>query len=1525
MDSNIKLSNVIGAPFQQYVLDQFYLRAGKNSAQTRTLDEVLFIANKTAWVRVASSVNVISRQVKLKVGGVEKVQDIKMADVYKQLGVDYENQNYKNQDSLAKNWILEAGTSKQAGNGIELRYGVSGSNAEGFTNMANSSYGLGGTQELGYVPMPGLTSVTVETLGRLGSLRQASINFRVNNLNQLNVIEALYFRLGYSMILEWGHTQYYKNDFSFITNGAYGIGDPFDDKLRKEEVIQRINAKTREANGNYGGMYGIVTGFTWNATQDGGYDCTLKLIGHGAIMDSLKVNQSYTLPQGDIKEYKKQEQLLFEYTAKEKARLELLEAQANQPAPVAAPITYPEATNLEDLHNKIKDRGEAASFTLDDFTTRDGWPIPGANDSFKADSLNNFNPKLTTRGKNDFVIVPSFSTKDATVLDALKRSYGGAYINQGGTFIHLKYGGFSATMNTAILGYHLQYLTAADYVSDGYETTSYSYYDVYKIKGFLENRGVFPKTMLGALLLDAGSYATDGDSWSYRDVNLKMYDQKLTIVASNSAAVQVTVVEATDKTSAKYANGWFFKVSYSYPNVYFKPSPKDVVDSLEYYLGNNGNTIPVTNMSVFIKTRTANYQDLYVKGQFSVNVAGTTALFSDNGVTPSYNEGKSLYNANPSAYKVIDDNTQDRTLTLALNSNPITFEIETNDFSIFSNYSYNGTAVPNAGTETKVEEVKEEDKVKEVSQADTTQVESSEGFSSALQAMLTIVQTSAQAAALNKSGVVEHDITELTKKFYDNGALAGVLVKNGNKYETATPDLQAVKDGKFKLLNYAIKGFNAAIMADKSLEVYNNILAVPYPDLCTAYVIKYKMPGIEGVLGSVRSPTYISLGYLLAFLNNMCLIYDSTQSREFGVVTTAQTTDKRPYIYIDFNPKTNYCFTSPQQFTIDPTVCMITYNATKDEYGQVFPGGVTGDIAKNLDPAIFNPQTENKISEIFKKFPYREGRDGGSLMNILLNCQYLLDLCLQMQSNDPEHAVNLKPFLDQILIDVNKALGGVNSFRASYIDEANVVQIVDDQWVPSPQGLIAKQASSLDLKEVEAKKATDPKTSGELPLTSTIPSAEAPGQLTVVGTKSLTREFRFNTTISSKLASKIAISAQAEVGAVNSKDHSPYSHLNLYYEDRYSRAKEDPSKGAATLKEGGDKNTGRSTDQQVADLFNTHVLSIYSDFNAYSPKNIQAAKNYYLERMSKIKADDPLTSANPYISLELEMTLDGISGIIMGNAFTVPNDRLPYTYRGTNGTTKIAFIVTGLVHTIQNNEWLTKIKGQMIKLKNPVTIGTAAAQISGVQKARSLTTIVGTNVNRKNCGNTSYSGAPQVPEGESVNSQNFSTKYYPGFKFVKGTSDINLKQGSLTPITNDNEIQDDTTLNRFNIGKNSPTPTTFVIHHTGGYEKSAQDVYNVFYCSGNPAQYVVTTDGVIHRFMPDGAYSYHAKNHNTDSIGVEVVAYKESDINQAQIEAVARLAQYLGFKKSQLRYHGQYENRMNDEGTTIYNYIINNL
>ena len=48
---------------------------------------------------------------------------------------------------------------------------------------------------------------------------------------------------------------------------------------------------------NYDGMYGKITNFTWSFNDDGSYDIELKLISHGDIIESLKLN---TVPNPEL-------------------------------------------------------------------------------------------------------------------------------------------------------------------------------------------------------------------------------------------------------------------------------------------------------------------------------------------------------------------------------------------------------------------------------------------------------------------------------------------------------------------------------------------------------------------------------------------------------------------------------------------------------------------------------------------------------------------------------------------------------------------------------------------------------------------------------------------------------------------------------------------------------------------------------------------------------------------------------------------------------------------------------------------------------------------------------------------------------------------------------------------------------------------------------------------------------------------------------------------------------------------------
>jgi hypothetical protein len=64
--------------------------------------------------------------------------------------------------------------------------------------------------------MPGITEMSLRTIGAYGSLFETTVKFYAWDINQLNELEILFMRPGYSVLLEWGWSQYIDYDDNFI-------------------------------------------------------------------------------------------------------------------------------------------------------------------------------------------------------------------------------------------------------------------------------------------------------------------------------------------------------------------------------------------------------------------------------------------------------------------------------------------------------------------------------------------------------------------------------------------------------------------------------------------------------------------------------------------------------------------------------------------------------------------------------------------------------------------------------------------------------------------------------------------------------------------------------------------------------------------------------------------------------------------------------------------------------------------------------------------------------------------------------------------------------------------------------------------------------------------------------------------------------------------------------------------------------------------------------------------------------------
>jgi len=295
LDTN-KISNILGTKLPQWLIDQLGTRAVQGSQDRRDNDNILFLANKSAWVRLVSSINIYGSDIR-------HFSNIVGTSIQKP-------------EDLAKQFVLFGGTSKYLReNSYQQRAGIG----------KDGAYGILGENEVrgfGFRPMPGLTSVSIETQGKLGSLRAATINFRCWDKSQLDIIDALYFKLGFTMFLEWGNTFFYRTNGTRVESSELYSIDPFKENLTKEEIAVQISKNVRNSEGNYDALLGMVTNFNFTYNQDGGYDCTIKLMGLGILGDSIKINNPKDLPNILAEEIRQYNNTLLQIaTAEERARI----------------------------------------------------------------------------------------------------------------------------------------------------------------------------------------------------------------------------------------------------------------------------------------------------------------------------------------------------------------------------------------------------------------------------------------------------------------------------------------------------------------------------------------------------------------------------------------------------------------------------------------------------------------------------------------------------------------------------------------------------------------------------------------------------------------------------------------------------------------------------------------------------------------------------------------------------------------------------------------------------------------------------------------------------------------------------------------------------------------------------------------------------------------------------------------------------------------------------------------------------
>lgn len=1301
-----RTSNALGVPIPQWIISQLVKRSEQlsveNQSSTTPNENLLFRANRSAWIRMVSSVDILKETT---------------TNYFRNEGI-----NLTDPSSLSKLFVLQGGVSVYEGNDI---FG-SGFRQYSLRNGFPDTYNVAGNKEIenyGYRPMPGITSVRVQTQGKLGSIKAAEIQLKVWNKAQLDIIDALYFKLGYTMFLEWGHTNYYKGNGEFGSTESYSI-DPFQDGLTKEDIYNKVSNNIRESEGNYDAMLGMVTNFNFTYNQEGGYDCTIKMISLGVLISNMKMNNPRILPELHEDVIKR---LVNTLTEIEKQRL------AKEKNAIDSQNT--DTTNKNAYPECVRD-GSIANIDIKKYTN-----------AFATHAIY----KKVNNVEYYFYLDGKYQTIGFNSSGSYSCNQGVLYIDgksSDETIFTYRDVLLSATKDKKISNLSYDSKQSGYYIIEN--TNNYRYFAIDKLKKVLP---IDSKKNIEAQL-DINSIQSLP---SFNNNNVGTIDL-LTNAISKKGKLSETNIEKDLKSGLGiryYASDYLQKTFTGYNDyssyIYYNGINREIYSvGLEYgYFAKIENAVQgFLGISMIDANTPTTEQD--VQDAIKQTIIDTNTKWKITKVSDEYNFlvgdlvvrnlfiAETIVKIKRQAFKKVQSGTningnikyEDQAIEQTW-SLPI--KIQFTDLSILKNFNVvDNKDLLNPTDAISFAKEQQNQNVEEIISSENTQENTlnvsdiqkteAEKYKSAFEITIRTIQLYSLDQAIRSniendhivkklsliqknSATNQYDTTykEFTKKLFSVGLFADMLEdldsisKDSTRLKTICENYDkemqtgTIADKDRMLLVRAIFGFHFGLLGNVATaqKLLEGNLMVNFSELMSTYTVPYEFNQgiVEGT--QLNHPVYMPLGFVIMILNHMCTIYDNN----------------KPVVYLDFNHKSNICLSNAKHLSTNPYDVLIPFQGTDKDFqsilepstlnvekkkeiatGKTFSSVVikpmSGSVAYTEVYTPRNPDTsENAIRDRISAglLPFKPSDINevyrGRTMNILISCDYLLRSVGTFTKSNGSGDVYVREFIEQILSDINKSLGDINIFRLAYDDSGNAIHIVDDQMTPNLEENYPKANESI--KDVSNR--------SKLPL---------------FGKGSIAKSLEIRTEVSSKLSNMIAVSANSNMDdqANLSKSTDSFGFYNTAYKDRYI-----PHRTEYTSK------VTLPTDTMIRSTiqFNEAIKTFYGDAKP-AEGSVGHATNYYIQRMSKIKSSERGTRASAMIPVSLNFSMDGMSGFGMGQSFTIDPQFLPYTYNlsltdpfGEQDRSRtVAFVMVGLDHTIEGNQWTSNARSNMIYAKD---------------------------------------------------------------------------------------------------------------------------------------------------------------------------------------------------------------------------------
>ena len=383
-------------------------------------------------------------------------------------------------------------------------------------------------------------------------------------------------------------------------------------------------------------------------------------------------------------------------------------------------------------------------------------------------------------------------------------------------------------------------------------------------------------------------------------------------------------------------------------------------------------------------------------------------------------------------------------------------------------------------------------------------------------------------------------------------------------------------------------------------------------------------------------------------------------------------------IKIDTNVKSNIIHVLPKIVSADPKVCCITTAFKINE--------------KTYYYAPF-------CSEFLIPFESNIKGKYGYVMNIYFNFNFILAKIDELK--DDKGKISLYSLLDALCKGFNEATGHYNKLEPIIDSEENIIKILDDVALPDRKAILKSPLLSGSFgNELTENVIFD--TYGYY--TGTVDSVYGSG----VPHAGFIKDLSFTTTVSPELATMITVGSTNQ-GYVKGQDATALSRMNNGLTDRFK------SEITNTNQVPGEEQPPLEVEYKVSiEAFNLYIRNLgvsepdgeptYDETAVTDYKNTQTQFVEYQQAQAtlKEKKEHPeSTAASPnsgFLPFDLSLTMDGLSGMKVYQNFLMDTSFLPTNYPGT-----LEFLIKGIIHKIEGNQWTTNIESMAIP-KNPFAI-----------------------------------------------------------------------------------------------------------------------------------------------------------------------------------------------------------------------------